>query len=247
AGPGGGLERAGPDHPRPDRGRGLRGRGGPLRRQLRRARAGRLAAAAGRPGLPRPRRSAPAGHLRGHRTGPEAGPLSVPLRRAGRLRRAGDGVQLLHLLVHRGPAPERADRGGAHHLRGDARPPDPRGPVVGGYRGGHRGAVGQLPANLFAGRHHQLRGPAQPPVVVGAMSRLIVVSNRVNVPKDSGAAAVGGMATAMAAALRKYDGVWFGWSGETAETFTGELNIQEAGGVTAATVDPERQDDDEHE
>jgi trehalose 6-phosphate synthase len=78
------------------------------------------------------------------------------------------------------------------------------------------------------------------------MSRLIVVSNRVNVPKDSGAAAVGGLATAMAAALRKYDGVWFGWSGETAETFTGELNIQEAGGVTVATVDLERQDVDEY-
>ncbi len=78
------------------------------------------------------------------------------------------------------------------------------------------------------------------------MSRLIVISNRVNPPKDAGDGAVGGLATALAAALREYQGVWFGWSGNTVEHFTGHLSMQRVSGVTVATVDLEEQDVDEY-
>src|SRR6185312_2518914 len=46
------------------------------------------------------------------------------------------------------------------------------------------------------------------------MSRLIVVSNRVSLPKDVRA---GGLASALHAALIERGGLWFGWSGRTIE------------------------------
>ncbi len=78
------------------------------------------------------------------------------------------------------------------------------------------------------------------------MSRLIVVSNRVNPPADAGQGAVGGLAMALAAALREDKGVWFGWSGQTVETFTGQLSMQKVGGVMVALVDLEEQDRTEY-
>ena len=78
------------------------------------------------------------------------------------------------------------------------------------------------------------------------MSRLIVVSNRVSAPKDTGAPSVGGLAMALSEALRQYDGLWFGWSGETTDHFTGALDIENRGGVTVATVDLDQQDVDEY-
>lgn len=78
------------------------------------------------------------------------------------------------------------------------------------------------------------------------MGRLIVVSNRVNPPRDPGVGSVGGLAMALAAALRESSGLWFGWSGETCETFTGNLSIQQVGGVTVALVDLEEQDRQEY-
>lgn len=78
------------------------------------------------------------------------------------------------------------------------------------------------------------------------MSRLIVVSNRVNPPSGDGEESVGGLAMALAAALKEYSGIWFGWSGKTIETFTGELNVETVGGVTAATVDLEETDLEEY-
>lgn len=79
------------------------------------------------------------------------------------------------------------------------------------------------------------------------MSRLIVISNRVSTPKPrSSGGAQGGLAVALAAALRESRGLWFGWSGETAEEFTGQINMQRVDGVTTATVDLEEQDVDEY-
>jgi len=78
------------------------------------------------------------------------------------------------------------------------------------------------------------------------MSRLIVVSNRVSAPKDPAAGSAGGLAMALSAALRKYDGLWFGWSGETVEHFDGELKMEDRAGVTVALVDLEAQDVDEY-
>jgi len=78
------------------------------------------------------------------------------------------------------------------------------------------------------------------------VSRLIVVSNRVSAPADPAAGSAGGLAMALSAALRKYDGLWFGWSGETCETFTGALKIEDRAGVTVALVDLEAQDVEEY-
>src|SRR5216684_2794568 len=49
------------------------------------------------------------------------------------------------------------------------------------------------------------------------VSRLIVVSNRVSVPDPEGPRQAGGLAVAVNAALKRRDGVWFGWSGKIAE------------------------------
>ncbi len=78
------------------------------------------------------------------------------------------------------------------------------------------------------------------------MSRLIVVSNRVNPPADPGVGTAGGLAMALAAALRDDKGVWFGWSGQTVEHFTGKPKIENVGGVTVALVDLEEQDRTEY-
>ena len=79
------------------------------------------------------------------------------------------------------------------------------------------------------------------------MSRLIVISNRVSTPKPrSEEGAQGGLAVALAAALREYRGLWFGWSGEKTEAFTGQINLQRIEGVTTATIDLEEQDVDEY-
>jgi trehalose 6-phosphate synthase len=78
------------------------------------------------------------------------------------------------------------------------------------------------------------------------MSRLIVVSNRVSAPTGSHSGAQGGLAVALSAALREYRGIWFGWSGETTDTFTGHINLQRAHDVTTATVDLEAQDVEEY-
>ncbi|HRO32795.1 MAG TPA: trehalose-6-phosphate synthase [Brevundimonas sp.] len=78
------------------------------------------------------------------------------------------------------------------------------------------------------------------------MSRLIVVSNRVSAPVDPAAGSAGGLAMALSAALKTYDGLWFGWSGETVETFTGELKHQDRAGVQVALVDLEAQDVEEY-
>ena len=68
------------------------------------------------------------------------------------------------------------------------------------------------------------------------MARLIVVSNRVQPPGDSGEGSVGGLAMALAAALREHSGVWFGWSGQITPEYTGQISMQRSGDVTVATV-----------
>jgi trehalose 6-phosphate synthase len=78
------------------------------------------------------------------------------------------------------------------------------------------------------------------------MSRLIVVSNRVNAPEEKGEAPAGGLAVAISAALREYSGFWFGWSGETVETFTGELKDRLVDDVRVVTIDLEEADYQEY-
>lgn len=78
------------------------------------------------------------------------------------------------------------------------------------------------------------------------MSRLIVVSNRVQPPADEGAANQGGLAVALSSALRATNGIWFGWSGEETDHFTGHINLRRSHGVTTATIDLEEQDTEEY-
>ena len=49
------------------------------------------------------------------------------------------------------------------------------------------------------------------------MPRLVVVSNRVAVPDPEGPRHAGGLAVAVNAALKRREGIWFGWSGEVSE------------------------------
>ncbi len=78
------------------------------------------------------------------------------------------------------------------------------------------------------------------------MSRLIVVSNRVSLPGEVGAASVGGLSAAIGAALREHHGMWFGWSGETTPRYTGQIAMERVGEVTLARVDLEPVDVDEY-
>ena len=79
------------------------------------------------------------------------------------------------------------------------------------------------------------------------MSRLVVISNRVAVPKARGAAgAQGGLAGALNAALKENRGIWFGWSGAETQKFTGQIDMQKNDGVTTATIDLEPQDVEEY-
>ncbi|MET3826066.1 trehalose 6-phosphate synthase [Sphingomonas sp. PvP055] len=78
------------------------------------------------------------------------------------------------------------------------------------------------------------------------MTRLVIISNRVSAPKGSESGAQGGLAVALQSALRQYRGVWFGWSGERTDHFTGDINFHRNDGVTTATIDLEDQDIDEY-
>jgi trehalose 6-phosphate synthase len=78
------------------------------------------------------------------------------------------------------------------------------------------------------------------------MSRLIAVSNRVQIDSEGENANRGGLAVALAAALRASNGLWFGWSGEQTDDFTGQISYRRADGVATATIDLEAQDIDEY-
>ncbi|HEX5326868.1 MAG TPA: trehalose-6-phosphate synthase [Acetobacteraceae bacterium] len=67
------------------------------------------------------------------------------------------------------------------------------------------------------------------------MPRLVIVSNRVPLPTDRGPRA-GGLAVALADALRP-GSLWFGWSGKRGSRTGTEPVLQEAAGITYATID----------
>lgn len=67
-----------------------------------------------------------------------------------------------------------------------------------------------------------------------------------NAPEPKGEAPAGGLAVAMAAALREYSGFWFGWSGDVVPEFTGELKTRRVEDVTIVTVDLEEGDYQEY-
>jgi trehalose 6-phosphate synthase len=79
------------------------------------------------------------------------------------------------------------------------------------------------------------------------VSRLVIVSNRVPVPEKGGAAAAGGLAVALQAALQQRGGIWMGWSGKSSgETEPGPLHIQEEGKITYALTDLTEKDVEEY-
>lgn len=78
------------------------------------------------------------------------------------------------------------------------------------------------------------------------MTRLIIVSNRVQATSADATANQGGLAVALSSALRRTNGIWFGWSGKETETFSGSIDLQKRDGVTTATIDLEPQDVDEY-
>jgi trehalose 6-phosphate synthase len=72
------------------------------------------------------------------------------------------------------------------------------------------------------------------------VTRLVAVSNRVTVAPR--AAAVGGLAVGVLAAMRQRGGVWFGWSGKVAADAASEVGITAQDNVTFATFDLPRHD-----
>jgi trehalose 6-phosphate synthase len=78
------------------------------------------------------------------------------------------------------------------------------------------------------------------------MSRLVVVSNRVPVPRE-GQPPPGGLAVALDSALKQRGGLWFGWSGRTSGAVAPETpEIIEAGNVCYMVVDLTTRDRDEY-
>jgi trehalose 6-phosphate synthase len=67
------------------------------------------------------------------------------------------------------------------------------------------------------------------------LARLVIVSNRVALPRDRTGA--GGLAVAMRDALRRSGGLWFGWSGELKDDPDSKPHIAEAGKIVYATLD----------
>ncbi|MGR8921389.1 MAG: alpha,alpha-trehalose-phosphate synthase (UDP-forming) [Gammaproteobacteria bacterium] len=74
------------------------------------------------------------------------------------------------------------------------------------------------------------------------MSRLVVVSNRCNVPKRG--AAPGGLAVALTSALKETGGVWFGWDGRVTDSMPRQRSAVEVDGVGYATISLQRKDYD---
>ena len=77
------------------------------------------------------------------------------------------------------------------------------------------------------------------------MTRLVVVSNRV-APVNEGQAAAGGLAVGVLSALRRSGGVWFGWSGEVAESDSQAPSVFRTGRLTYATIDLTQRDYEEY-
>jgi trehalose 6-phosphate synthase len=73
------------------------------------------------------------------------------------------------------------------------------------------------------------------------VTRLVAVSNRVNVPRSRSTPA-GGLAVGVLAAMKSRGGLWFGWSGEVTGAEPGAATLTERQQVTYATIDLPRAD-----
>jgi len=77
------------------------------------------------------------------------------------------------------------------------------------------------------------------------LARLVVVSNRVTLPRERISRA-GGLAVALRDALQRAGGIWFGWSGEISDAPDAKPQIVEAGKVTYVTLDLSARDHAEY-
>lgn len=73
------------------------------------------------------------------------------------------------------------------------------------------------------------------------MTRLVIVSNRVALPR-TGRRAPGGLAVGIMAALNEWGGLWFGWSGKVADTVPFKVSTQDQDRITFATLALSTQD-----
>ena len=73
--------------------------------------------------------------------------------------------------------------------------------------------------------------------------RLVIVSNRVALPRDVRA---GGLALALKGALAEHGGLWFGWSGEVSEHPRFEVQADPVYPIRYATLDLNREDYEGH-
>ena len=71
--------------------------------------------------------------------------------------------------------------------------------------------------------------------------RLVIVSNRVAMPKRN-AGSAGGLAVGIQAALRDHGGMWFGWSGELTDRSAGRPQIVRKENIDYATISLNEQD-----
>src|SRR5690349_6654421 len=67
------------------------------------------------------------------------------------------------------------------------------------------------------------------------MSRLVAVSNRVSLPRRG--TPPGGLAVGLTAAMRACGGLWFGWSGEIADSPATQPDTTRRENITYATID----------
>ncbi len=74
---------------------------------------------------------------------------------------------------------------------------------------------------------------------------LIVVSNRVSVG-GPGVTATGGLAVALSEALRRQQGTWVGWSGDTSDAADNRIRMSEWDGISYGLIDLSTQDYQEY-
>ena len=77
------------------------------------------------------------------------------------------------------------------------------------------------------------------------MARVILVSNRIAIPRD-GAQRAGGLEVALTPILKETSGVWFGWSGKVVETGAVNTETIERNNATYVSADLAKEDYEEY-
>lgn len=78
------------------------------------------------------------------------------------------------------------------------------------------------------------------------MARLILVSNRVAIPRTGGAQRAGGLEVALAPILKEFPSVWFGWSGNVVQADKVATQTIERSGTTYVVTDLSEEDYQEY-